>query len=115
LDYLGIASNSSAATPATAIASSCTIAGIPATDDWGSANANASKRGSVSNANTLRMIPSLDKRCDSRPGEGSDRNIMTRNQEISLSDPKRNFWNGTFIHGGWSFKAGLDSLVVSYK
>ncbi|XP_046447945.1 uncharacterized protein LOC124196771 isoform X3 [Daphnia pulex] len=111
LDYLGIASNSSAATPATTIASSCTIAGIPATDDWGSANANASKRGSASNANTLRMIPSLDKRCDSRPGEVSDRNIMTRNQEISLSDPKRNFWNGTFIHGGWSFKAGLDSLV----
>jgi hypothetical protein len=114
LDDWGIASNSSAAPPVTTVASSST-AGIPATDDWGSANANASKRGSVSNANTLRMIPSLDKRCDSRLGEVSDRNIMTRNQEISLSDPKRNFWNGTFIHGGWSFKAGLDSLVVSYK
>jgi len=36
-------------------------------DDWGVA-ADVSKRGSVSNANTMRIIPQLDEWNDSRTG-----------------------------------------------
>jgi hypothetical protein len=84
-----------------------------AEDDWGVA-ADVSKRGSVSNANTMTIIPQMDEWIDSGAGKGNDPNFMRNSQELSQSRMNPVPWTGTINHGRRSFNADMKSLDVSF-